>query len=372
MQLKTLKTDQLRLKRWCNGILQVVLLLTLAACASVNTLGNEGIASKPTLLTTQAPTSIFPSTLALTTTLNSIPVVSTPPPPVYRLQSGDEIELRFDDNPELNQTFRIPPDGRLNLPNVGVIDAGARSLEQLQQELYARYAALLAPDQTGRYLLNAGDDIELKFTYTPDLNELVKIRPDGFLQLQLIGAVRVLGMTPEQVHDLLVQRYARYVRRPEVVVIVRKTVSQNVQVGDRLVRADINRIRPTLVLRSSAPMQVFVGGEVLRPGALVYRSGLTLLAAIIEAGGRLPTSQLRNVLVLRKATNEAAAKPIVFERDLMSANPQDLALEPADIILIPQTRIASISEMLNEYVFKILPFVRNSSFSYVYDIRKQP
>ena len=37
--------------------------------------------------------------------------------------------------------------------------------------------------------------------------------------------------------------------------------------------------------------------------------------------------------------------------------------------VVPKTRVAGVGQLLDEYVFKIFPFIRNSSFSYVEDLR---
>jgi protein involved in polysaccharide export with SLBB domain len=303
-----------------------------------------------------------PATIAVG---QSAPVIADS---AYLVQAGDELELRFDDNPELNRTVKVAPDGQINLPFIGPLQASGRSAAQLQHEAHLRYAALALPGQARRYVLHAGDDIEIKFAYAPALNETLKVRPDGMVQLQLVGAVAVAGLTSEEVKDVLQSRYASYVRKPELAVILRKAVSQNVLVGEHSVRADADTMRPDIVVRSAVTTQVFIGGEVARPGALAYRPGMTVLQAMLEAGGKLPTAELRNVKVLRKGDSGL----IVIERNMHDLLAQDMLLAASDVVLVPQTRVATTAEMLNEYVFKLLPFVRNSTFSYVYDLRKNP
>jgi protein involved in polysaccharide export with SLBB domain len=315
-----------------------------------------------------------PSPLADIGINDPAPVVAPPSESLYTLQGGDELEMQFEDNPELNQTVKVPPDGRVRLPYIGLLQVIGRTPDQAQAEAHARYAALSPSGKDGldpgpgRYALHAGDDIELKFAYAPALNELVKVRPDGIVQLQLIGAVKVAGLTPEEVKDKLQQRYANYLRKPELAVILRKAMTQNILFGEQAMRADADRLKPMFVVRSTVPIQVFVGGEVQRPGTVVYYPGMTLLQAMLEAGGKLPTSEVRNVKVLRKQGNGY----LVIERNMEDMASQDIALAPSDVVLVPATRVATTSQMLNEYVFKMLPFVKNSSFGFVYDVKKNP
>ena len=46
------------------------------------------------------------------------------------------------------------------------------------------------------YRFAPGDTMDVKFDYVRDLNDTVRVRPDGFISLQRVGEVRVVGMTP--------------------------------------------------------------------------------------------------------------------------------------------------------------------------------
>jgi polysaccharide biosynthesis/export protein len=55
------------------------------------------------------------------------------------LTPGDVVKLSFPGAPELNQSQKIQSDGKINLPMVGEIDAGGRTLGDLQQRLEVLY-----------------------------------------------------------------------------------------------------------------------------------------------------------------------------------------------------------------------------------------
>jgi len=121
------------------------------------------------------------------------------------------------------------------------------------------------------------------------------------------------------------------------------------------------------MVRSYAPQQIFVAGEVVKPGVVAYRKNLTALQAIIEAGGGKPSAAMISVLVLRRAPN---SQPQVIRRDLSAdqagSGANDLAPAPADIVVVPKTGIASIGEFMDQ-LFGMLP-LRNSSFGFVYNL----
>ena len=97
--------------------------------------------------------------------------------------------------------------------------------------------------------LAPGDVIEIKFFYTPELNEIQTVRPDGKLALQLVGEVEVQGKTPAELREELLRLYASQLKDPEIAVMSR--LLQN--------------------------RRVFVGGQVNAPGVIPMPGELTLL-----------------------------------------------------------------------------------------------
>ena len=49
-----------------------------------------------------------------------------------------------------------------------------------------------------RYRLQAGDTVEIQYRYTPEYNATAAIHPDGFLDLPLVGPMKVSGLTAEE------------------------------------------------------------------------------------------------------------------------------------------------------------------------------
>src|SRR5438105_13067947 len=59
------------------------------------------------------------------------------------LASGDVVKLAFSSAPELNQSQKIRADGKLSLPLVGEVDAGGKTVGQLQSTLVEVYKSQL-------------------------------------------------------------------------------------------------------------------------------------------------------------------------------------------------------------------------------------
>ncbi len=290
----------------------------------------------------------------------------------YTLQPGDELDIKVPDAPQYDQTAKVRPDGKVSLNVVGAVFAQGRTPEDVQAEVRERYRQAAGGQTLREYILNANDELEVKFPYSPNFNEQVRIRPDGKIQLQLAGTVQAQGLTPEALQAELKRRYARVLRVPELSVIVRSATSQAVRTDRGIGRAGLDGLEPSVLVRSFQAPQIFVAGEIARPGMFPFSPGMSLLQALTQAGGHLPSGDVARLVVLRRTANGAAQ---VIEphlsRTYLASPDKDLALQPYDVVLMPPTRVAQLGQDLDQYLFKILPPLRNSSFGFVYNLNNQ-
>ena len=299
-------------------------------------------------------------------------------PPSYVFAIGDEFDLRVPDAPQFDQSLKVRPDGKVSLALVGSVYALGRTPEDVEGELRERLHALGGAAGARDYLLQPNDEIEVKFPFTPALNETQRIRPDGKIQMQQVGTIVAEGLSPEELQQRLKAAYRRVLRNPELSVIVRSVTTQNVRVstpaGPVTARAGLGGLQPTLIVRTTQAPQVFVSGEVGKPGALAWRPGLSLVQALAEAGGTLPTGDGAHILVLRRGAGAPGQPEAVqvmrldLPKDFARQPDRDVALQPFDVVLLPKSDIAVLGDRLSQYVFNILPPLKNSSFGFVYDL----
>lgn len=293
-----------------------------------------------------------------------------PEPLRYTLSVGDEIDIRVPDAPQLDQSLKVRPDGKISLALVGTLHAQGRTPDDLQTELRERLQALDGAPGQREYLLQPNDEIELKFPWYPQLNEVLKLRPDGRIQVQMVGTLLAQGLSPEELQGQLRQRYARYLKQPDLSVIVRSVTTQNVRVPGGTGRAGLAQLQPVVVARGFAVQQVFVGGEVGKPGVLPFRPGMSLLQALVEAGGQLPTGDMGQLVLLRRAPdNTAQVLHPALADDYLKSPDRDIVLQPFDVVLLPKSEPASLADRLNLYVFNLFPPLKNSSVGFGYSLR---
>jgi len=191
------------------------------------------------------------------------------------------------------------------------------------------------------YRLAAGDAIEIRFLHNPELNEQVQIRPDGRISLQAAGEVRVSGLTVAGVVSRLTDMYRDVLRSPDV----------------------------TVQVRTFANNRVFVGGEVVRPGMLALVGEQTALGAITEAGGLKPSAKRDEVIVIRRGENEMP-QLLKLSGKRQGPEPSDVssfALEPLDVVLVPESGIARTNRAIDQYVRQMFPGVITAGFTYLFN-----
>lgn len=65
----------------------------------------------------------------------------------YQLQPGDQIDIKFYYNPELNEQALVGPDGRIALQLIGELNVSGLSTQELSDELTKRYGKTLRQPQ---------------------------------------------------------------------------------------------------------------------------------------------------------------------------------------------------------------------------------
>ncbi len=66
---------------------------------------------------------------------------------------------------------------------------------------------ILQPSDYPEYILQPGDNLDIKFFYSPDLNDNITVRPDGNISLQLIDDVQAAGLTVQELDARLTRKY---------------------------------------------------------------------------------------------------------------------------------------------------------------------
>jgi polysaccharide export outer membrane protein len=92
----------------------------------------------------------------------------------------------------------------------------------------------------------------------------------------------------------------------------------------------------SVVIKAHNSALILVDGRVARPKALPFRTGMTLLEAISQAGGMTPMADRRQVRLTR-STDEGMATMTVPVRAIYNGQEPDIRLCPGDSIYVPES-----------------------------------
>ncbi|MCW9681099.1 SLBB domain-containing protein [Dolichospermum planctonicum UHCC 0167] len=182
------------------------------------------------------------------------------------------------------------------------------------------------------YLLGGGDLIRVNVFEVPEYTGEYQIPPGGAINMPLIGSVPVSGLTTEQASDTIAKRYSRFLKRPLI---------------------SVNLLSPR-------PINVFVAGEVTRPGAytLSLQGGAgnnpgvqypTVLAALTIAQGVTLAADVTQVQLRRKVGRSGEQTVSLNLKELTQTGriSQEITLRDGDTIIVPTATSLNVAEARN-------------------------
>jgi len=156
-------------------------------------------------------------------------------------------------------------------------------------------------------ILGPADVIHINVWKNTDVSETVTVEPDGFVALPLVGALRVSGQTAEEVEKLISSRLATYIMNPQVTVSI-------VDIRSR---------------------QVYILGQVSKPGSFPLIAPVHVLQLIAQAGGLTTYANRKNIVVLRPEEGSVKKIPFNYNRVIRGDDKQNIMLQPGDTVVVP-------------------------------------
>lgn len=174
--------------------------------------------------------------------------------------------------------------------------------------------ATAEPTPADVYRIGQDDILQVSVWRSPELSVTVPVRPDGRISVPLVGDVVVAGRTPDQVAADIKTRLATFVREPQVSIILTELRSHEY----------LSRVRVT--------------GAVRTPVSIPYRPGMTVLDAVLAAGGVTEFASADNTKLFRRNKAETLETlPIKLDRLMKKGDLENnLALQPGDIVTVPE------------------------------------
>jgi len=154
------------------------------------------------------------------------------------------------------------------------------------------------------YRIGTEDVIGILFWREMEMSGDVTVRPDGMITLPLLGDVRAVGLSPDQLKDILQKNAAKFLTEANVTVVVR-------QINSR---------------------KVYVTGQVGMSGAYPLVGSRNVVQAIAMAGGLTEYAKGEEILIVRGSmTFKFNYKEVLKGKRLE----QNIQLQPGDQVLVP-------------------------------------
>ncbi len=281
-------------------------------------------------------------------------------PAAYVIGSGDEIEITVLAYPELSTRAVVLPDGFISFPFLTRVNAAGSTIEALKLSLQ---------ESLDQYIYNPHVTVSVLNINSKRFSVLGEVtRPGVFtisdMNMTLYEAIaQAQGFLPTAYKEQVsIMRPDRNGRQTALTVDMAGT-----KVGDdgvfqlRLLPGDI-----VYVPGPSDKRHVCVIGKVSAPGRYAITSGMTVVDVITAAGWVTKEGTASSVMLVRRRNgrymySRVNANAVVAQSD----DTQDIALEPGDIVYVPEHFISKISTFVGFFTSSVEPLAH--TYLRVYD-----
>ena len=161
---------------------------------------------------------------------------------------------------------------------------------------------------TDSYVIQPGDVLQIDVWKEKDLQRELMVRPDGGLNLPLVGDIDVSGKTIEELQKELTTKLAKYVPDPVV----------------------------TLSVKQSLGNKIYVIGKVNKPGEFIAFRNLDVMQALSMAGGLNPYASENKIKILRREHGVLRSIPFKYSHVEKGEDlEQNIKLQGGDVIVVP-------------------------------------
>ena len=250
-----------------------------------------------------------------------------PVEPDYIIKTGDKINILLLGKANAQYSLTVGSDGTILFPNVGPLYVEGMTFEEVKKLLTKQTENIvgitqlrpfgynlftettLAPQQNlpiaSDYIIGPSDEINIFLWGRINAQYNLIVSRDGTIQVPNMGVLSVAGMTFEEVKKFLAKQ------------------------AKNIVGAEINVTMG--MLRS---IQVFVLGEVKKPGAYTVSAMSTLTNALMASGGPTQIGTLRKV-ELKRNNNKTIAIMDFYDLLLKGDKSKDMRLQNGDVVFVP-------------------------------------
>jgi polysaccharide export outer membrane protein len=221
--------------------------------------------------------------------------------------------------------------------------SGCGHLPQLSQE----EDVVVPSDYT--YIIGPGDNVNIFVWGNPDISTTATVRPDGKITIPLAEDLPASGKTPSQLARVMEKELSKYVRDPQVVIMVsgfQGIYSQQVRIIGQLSSGggssggSVGGSAGGGGIGSSGSSGIggSGGGSGFSAKTFPYKKDMTLLDLMIQVGGLGQYAAGNRASIIRNVNGEPQNFGIKIDDLLENADlSANVKILPGDIVIIPES-----------------------------------
>lgn len=173
-----------------------------------------------------------------------------------------------------------------------------------------------------RYQIQPGDRLDISVLEDPTLNRQVLVSPDGRISVPIAGNIRAGGRSTSQVERTIQERLASGFEVTPTVTVSLVALAPEPAPDENF-------------------LEIYVIGEVSRPGLLRVERGTTLLQALSQVGGLSKFAATKRIQ-LRRVVKGGGEEIFVFNYRGIERGQRvntSLTVREGDVIVVPERRL---------------------------------
>jgi polysaccharide biosynthesis/export protein len=156
-----------------------------------------------------------------------------------------------------------------------------------------------------QYIIGPEDVLYISVWKEEHISRSVPVRTDGKISLPLVDDVQAAGLTPLQLKEVLTEKFKGFIDNPAISVIVTEANS----------------------------FKVYLSGEVKNPGVHRFRSDVTLVRLITQAGGFTEWANQKKILILRNEKGVDKRITVNYKK-IIDGDEPDITILSGDTVIV--------------------------------------
>ncbi len=257
----------------------------------------------------------------------------------YVIGEGDALMISVWGEKDLSLTIKVRPDGKISLPALGELRAAEMTPKELQADLTNKMRRIVKNPIVTVIVSEFNNNKVYVFGGGVDSGVYSLTQRTTLLQLlcqlgqQNAGQKTSSSQVTSVAQNADLQN-ARVIRKGKMVRQDFRELFMNGKISDDMVMEPNDAI----FIPSFRDRNVYVMGAVTAPKAIAYRDGLTVVEAILEAGGFTKFASQNGTVILRKNGDKELTIPVKVKKLINDGDlAQNARLQPGDYVVVSES-----------------------------------